>query len=390
MKTEEKENSKNKRQATLLKEKISEFKEVITKSITDCNAVYLVGHKNPDFDSIASLGAMALVCKRLKKAPYIVMDQEDIEKLENDNDKYYEHEMMEKIKEKFVVINLSDYESNKQDNSLLIVLDTNAYFRTPFKNHYQDFKKILVLDHHCVDDNTIKANNKLILHDCASSCSEIMYWLLKQYRITPSDVDYYTFLLIGINLDTKKGTKSNTMSSTRDCISELLELRKADPVKADLFLNPAYESVRKSYELFNKANWLTLRYAIAVDNENVYTKKEVAYAADLMESFVCEAAIFCGKNKDGKYEVSARSNRGNVDIAYIMRELNGGGGSLSNASCDPIYIDAEGELENKKLLDEIKDIIYLKNNGQKQKQMPRKRYYIKSKNIKKKNKEDDE
>ena len=106
------------KQSVLVKKKIAEFKEILTKSVKDCNAVYLVGHKNLDFDAIASLGAMALVCKRLKKAPYIVIDQEELDRIENDDKKFYEHEMLEKIKEKFVVINLDDYENNKQDNEL--------------------------------------------------------------------------------------------------------------------------------------------------------------------------------------------------------------------------------------------------------------------------------
>lgn len=374
-------------QSVILKKKISDFKEIITKSVKDCNAVYLVGHKNLDFDAIASLGAMALVCKRLKKAPYIVVDQEELDKLENDRKKIYEYEMLEKIKEKFVVINLDDYENNKQDNSLLIILDTSKGFFTPFKNHYDDFKKILILDHHKPDENILNVNNKLILDDSVSSCSEIMYWLLKQYKITPSDVDYYTFLLTGIFLDTKRGTKANTMDSTLECIKELKGKRGADEVKAKLFLTPSYDSTRRSYELFNKAEWLTLRYAIAVDNEEVYTKEEVAYAADLMEPFVCEAAIFCGKNADGKYEVSARSNRGNVDIAYIMNVLNNGGGSMYNAACSPIFIDGEGLEENEILENKIKDIIYLKE-VKEPKAQPRKRFYIKNRKLGKKIKED--
>ena len=368
------------KQSVLIKKKIAEFKEVITKSVKDCNAVYLVGHKNLDFDAIASLGAMALVCKRLKKAPYIVIDQEELDRIEIDKKKFYEHEMLEKIKEKFVVINLEDYENNKQDNSLLIMLDVNANFRTPFKNHYDDFKRILILDHHKIDDDTVMANNKLILDEMASSCSEIMYWLLRQYRITPSDIDYYTFLLIGIYLDTKKETKSNTKPSTRKCISELIEDCGADEIKAKLFLSPSYESVRKSYELFNKSEWLTVRFAIAVDNEEVYTRNEVAYAADLMEQFVCEAAIFCGKNKDGSYEICARSTRGNVNIPRIMNILNGGGGSMYNAACDPIFIDGDGPEENEILKKKIKDIIYL-NEVKKINPQPRKRFYLKNRKL---------
>ncbi len=69
-----------------------------------------------------------------------------------------------------------------------------------------------------------------------------------------------------------------------------------------------------------------------------------------------------GKDKDGKYNVSARSNRGNVDIAYIMHELNNGGGNNTNASCPAIYVDADSKEEEKDILfEKIKKIIYYKN-----------------------------
>lgn len=369
---------KDKNQSDVLKQKISNFCNVLTKSIEECNAVYLVGHKTLDFDAIASLGAMGLICKSLKKAPYIVIDQEEIDKINDDKEKFYEREMIEKIKEKFVVINLTDYRNNKQDNSLLIVLDTNKGFKTPMKNDYDDFKRILVLDHHKEGEDSIKCNHKLILNECVSSCSEMLYWFLKQYDIIPSDVDYYNFLLIGIYLDTKKLLKANTMDSTRDCVKELEKNYNVDLNRVNLFLNPSLESLQRSAQLLTKATWLTVRYAIAVDNNETYTKNEVSRAADMTTDIVCEAAIFCGKNKDGKYEVSARSNRGNVDIAYIMHELNGGGGSAYNAACEPIFIDADGEMENEILLNRIKDIIYLKHDESDSK-IPRKSYSLNEK-----------
>ena len=60
------------KQPDLLKKKIAEYKEKLVKLINDCNQVYLTTHLNEDYDAIASIGAMALICKRLKKAPYIV------------------------------------------------------------------------------------------------------------------------------------------------------------------------------------------------------------------------------------------------------------------------------------------------------------------------------
>ena len=71
-------------------------------------------------------------------------------------------------------------------------------------------------------------------------------------------------------------------------------------------------------------------------------------------------------NKDGSYDVSARSNKGNVDIAHLMYLLNNGGGNFNSASCAPIFIDADSlDKEKEDLYKKIDDIIYHRNTGKK-------------------------
>ena len=93
---------KNEKQSSILKQELNEFKDVLSSKIKECNQVFLIAHKNPDYDAIASLGAMSLVCKRHKKASYIIID--DVNDLPEK-----EKVMIEKIKEKFIVISLKDY-----------------------------------------------------------------------------------------------------------------------------------------------------------------------------------------------------------------------------------------------------------------------------------------
>jgi len=151
------------KQSELLKKKISEYKEKLTAAIKDSNQVYITTHLNEDYDAIASVGAMALICKRLKKAPYIVVDQKDFDSLSVEKS-----DMYEALKDKnFVIINLDDFKNNRVENSLLIVLDTNKGFMTPLKNNYDDFNDIIVIDHHKTDDNTIcrfEQSKKLFLY----------------------------------------------------------------------------------------------------------------------------------------------------------------------------------------------------------------------------------
>lgn len=358
----------NRNQIENLHRKLNDFKEKLVYLINDCNQVYLTTHMSPDYDAIASLGAIGLICKKLKKAPYIIIDQKDYDNLPNDR-----CEMFEKLKEKFVVINKEDFENNKVENSLLIAVDVNKTFMTPMKNNYKDFDKIVIIDHHMEDENTIKTKNKLIIKNI-SSCSEIMFWLLKKFKIKPSDSCYYTFLLTGIMLDTNEG-KKNVYPSTDLCKSEL-RIKGADDLAASSYFSLDFEEDRKVHRLINETVWKTLRYAIIVGNSEEYTKEEIAKAADYLLKYTCEASIVCAKNKDGSYDVSARSNRGNVDIALLMHELNGGGGNMNSASCPPIFIDAENlELEKQKLYKKVDDILY-----HRRLYPNRKRYRIKRKN----------
>ena len=143
------------KQPDLLKKKIAQYKEKLVKLINDCNQVYLTTHLNEDYDAIASIGAMALICKRLKKAPYIVVDQEDFDSLSVEKS-----DMYESLRDKnFIIINLEDFKNNIVENSLLIVLDTNKKYLTPLKNNYEDFSNIIIFDHHNTDSDTIKTKN---------------------------------------------------------------------------------------------------------------------------------------------------------------------------------------------------------------------------------------
>ena len=355
----------NKNQIENLNKKISEFKDKLSYLINDCNQVYLTTHMYPDYDAIASLGAIGLICKKLKKAPYIIVDQKDYDNLPNDRT-----EMFEKLKEKFVVINKEDFENNKVENSLLIMVDVNKNFMTPMKNNYKDFDKIVVIDHHTEDENTVKTKNKLILKD-VSSCSEIMFWMLKKFKVKPTESIYYTFLLTGIMLDTNEG-KKNVFPSTDLCKSEL-KIKGADDLLASSYFSLDFEEDRKVHRLINDTVWKTLRYAVIVGNSEEYTKDEISKAADYLLKYTCEASIVCAKNKNGGYDVSARSNRGNVNIPLLMYELNGGGGNMNSASCPTIFVDAQNlDLEKEELYKRINDIIYHRTD------VKRKRFLIKS------------
>ncbi len=336
----------NEKKLSGIKQSINDFKSIMTEKIEECNQVFLIAHEKPDFDAIASLGSIALICKKLKKAPYIIINDNFDDLSEEIN------EMIDKIKEKFIVISVDDYEKNKTDNDLLITVDVNKDFKTALHGKYKQFKNILIIDHHSEDENTIKTKNKLIELN-VSSCSEISHYLLNQYKVTSKDTSYYTFLLAGIYLDTNKLNK-NKFPSTLDAVSDLIS-KGADQSKVDDYFALDFESDRRVQYLVDKTIPITTTILISVCNDGEYTKEEIAKAADYALNYKCDATIIAAKMKDGGYGVSARGKGvDRIGIDNIMYILNGGGGNSFNASCPSIYKDSE------EIKDEIKDIISFK------------------------------
>ena len=335
------------KQSATLKQKINDFKDDLTDCIDGCNQVFLISHKNPDFDAIASLGAMALVCKKLKKAPYIIID-EDIKTLP-----YEVASMVDKIKEKFIVINTNDYKNNKTDNDLLIMTDVNKDYMTSLENDYKNFKDIVIVDHHIEDKSTVLSRHKLITEQ-VSSTSELLSFLINQYKISVRDNSYYTYLLSGIYLDTNNCNK-NVFPSTYEAIKYLIEVG-ADQNKVEELLSIDFESDRRVQNLIDTAHWVNLKFMIATDGNTEYTKEEVAQASDYMMKFGCDATFAIGKDKDGSYNICARSKDGSYGIVEVMNILNGGGGNECSASCPAIKFNDE-EIDDKTKSEFIRDKI---------------------------------
>lgn len=318
-----------KTQADILKQEINDFRSILTEKITNCNQVFLISHNIPDFDSIASLGAASLICKKHKKASYIII---------NDDYKNLSEEvidMIEKVKEKFIVITLDDYKQTRTDNDLLITVDVNQGFRTALDGKYKLFKDIIIIDHHNESDSTIKTKNKLI-PKTVSSCSEIMYFLLNQYKIKSSDPRYYTFLLAGIYVDNDQG-KNIKLQSTYDVASGLCK-KGADQSEVERLFSLDYASDRRSQNLLDVALPVNINVMVSVSSD-VCSEEEISRASDYALNYKCDASIVAAKLEDGTFKVSARS-KGHISVANIMSALcENGGGDMFKAACKYKFVD---------------------------------------------------
>ena len=301
---------------------ICELKKVLEEKINQCKQVILTGHIGADFDSIASCIAMSQIVKKFKTDVYI---------LYNDQETKVEpgvKQMIDSTNSTINYINNEEYKKIKSNNDLLITLDVSNMDILPCKEYLNNFKNIIVIDHHTENKNPIDTNHNYILGEVSSTC-EIITNLLISYKINFTK-NIANYLLAGIYLDTDKYTK-NCSSKTMNTVSKLLD-RGADIVKVNEFFETDFESDRKVQYLVNKANFITYSIAICVADENVtYTKEELAKVADYLLRFKADAAFAAGYIDDELISISARS-KGKVDVSKIMNIMGGGGNIYSAAT----------------------------------------------------------
>ena len=316
---------------------LEDFKDLrlaLESKLKNCSSVFIVGHNGPDFDSFgAAIGLCALSRFFYKKA-YIVIDDEQT-KIEPGVKKILDSE-----KERYRFITKSDFEELVDEDSLLIVVDTNKEDMISIGEDLDKVKDIIVIDHHTGNDKTIKTPYKHIDLESSSAC-EIVFRLINSFkaRIKQSEANY---ILAGISLDTKR-FKKNTTSRTLDIAKKLIERGASVDYVNNLFLEE-FESYCKISNLIVNGTAIkkisdSLLTPIQISftlNRNapktVYLKEDLAKAADKMLKFNgIDASFALGYLEDGTVHISARSNR-RVNVGAIMSELSGGGNAQNAGS----------------------------------------------------------
>lgn len=300
------------------------FRSSITDIILKYDKVFICAHDNLDLDAISSSIGLYILCKKLKKECYIVID-EHFEEIEAGVRK-----VIDKERNKISFINIDKYLELASSNDLLIATDVNKSNRIILKDYLNKFGGILIIDHHEEDGYTIKTNDKFITIGVSSS-SELVSKLLFDLKIGMSS-DTATYLLAGIKLDTDNFRK-NTDSDTLGICQRLMQKGASNEVIQSFFLR-SYESDVKISELLKQIEFNSLQFAITCDASNiVYSREEIAKAADKAMKYGVDASFMIGYINEEKTLVaaSARSN-GKINVGKIMSELGGGGNPTSAAT----------------------------------------------------------
>jgi cyclic-di-AMP phosphodiesterase len=319
------------------------LKELVKES----DKVVIMGHKNPDMDSIGSAIGILKVAQANEKNGFIVYDPSGdnsgvtklVNLIEKNND----------LSTWFV-----DVESAMEimtRNTLLVIVDTHKPSLLIEDRLLNKTEKVVVIDHHRRAEEFIKDPTLVYMEPYASSTAELVTELLEyQPKTLKLNMIESTALLAGIIVDTKYFTL-RTGSRTFDAAS-YLRSKGADTVLVQKLLKEDLDVYIRRSKLIEKAKFYKDGIAIVTANPGEkYDPILIAQTADTLLSMNgVKASFVISEREDEKIGISARS-LGEFNVQLIMEQMHGGG-HLSNAATqlEGITID-EAETMLKECID---------------------------------------
>jgi cyclic-di-AMP phosphodiesterase len=310
--------------------------------IQDSDRVFVMGHKNPDMDSIgASVGVRKMAAMNEVEG-YIVVNFDEVhgsvgrlmKELEEKTDFY----------DRFITP--EEALSKMTSKSLVIVVDTHKPGLVVDERLLSRTDKVVVIDHHRRGEDFISNPTLVYMEPYASSTAELITELLeyqpKNEKVVTLEA---TALLSGIIVDTKSFTL-RTGARTFEAASYLRTLG-ADTVLIQRLLKEDVDTYVTRSKIIQTVQFPYKGIAVASGEEsNVYDSVLIAQTADILLTLKDVGASFViAHRNDGLIGISARS-LGEINVQLVMEKL-GGGGHLTNAAAQ---IEANSIDEVRKLL----------------------------------------
>lgn len=290
-----------------------ENKEKLDKYINNSNSVYIMGHRYLDLDALgASIGVYEYVKSKGKKPVIVINDR----RLENGVKK-----ALENLKTLFSIKRGSSVKNKINSKSLLIIVDTNKDFLLQDPSLLNSFEKVVVIDHHDTNEQTIN-DGLLIIDKNASSTCEMITDLLDYEKLEISK-EIATIILSGIVLDTNNYVIKTTTDTFRT--SYILSKHGADAQYVQYLLKQDLKKYLARQKVVTNIKQIK-KMAVTNGKSNVlYRREDLAKIADTLLLFdKIEASFVVGKLDDKSIGISARS-LGRINVGKVLEPFNGGG-----------------------------------------------------------------
>ena len=302
--------------------------QALRELINQADQLFVMGHHNPDMDSLGACLGIRRIAEMNDKECWIVVDDEhphaDIQRLMKEIDNY------RTIKDH--IITPAQALEKATGNSLLVMVDHAKRSITISPKLYDQLQnRLVIIDHHRRGEEFPENPLLVYIEPYASSTCELITEMFEYQPREGKGLNKLeaTTMLTGIQIDTKSFTKS-AGTRTFDAAS-YLRSAGADGMMIQSFMKEDPQSFMDRNHLISRAI-IQQQLAICVgEDDRVYDSVTAAQAADMLLQVEGVAASFViTKRADDKVGVSARS-AGDVNVQIIMEKM-GGGGHLANAA----------------------------------------------------------
>ena len=307
--------------------------EILEKQIAEASGVLIMGHSNPDFDSIGSCVGMARFAMSVIDRAHADKDPSDRPKVNvviNKNVDSFKtcYAQLEPLGiYESVFIGGDDARDLVTGDTVLIICDVNNPFIFESGELAKSVSRIAVLDHHRLAAALPFDPFLQYIEATKSSASEIVAEIL--FRSSYADQlhkEEAEVLLSGIMLDTNNYTR-NAGAQTFE-ITHYLYTRGAHTGVVREFFNESIDELMLTGEFESKARiyrdsiaitWMSLDRPSAPEDRIIASK-----VADKLLNIKGVEASFALVRMDNDVVISGRS-KGGINVQLILERLKGGG-----------------------------------------------------------------
>lgn len=301
--------------------------------IKESSKVMIMGHTNPDIDSMGAGMGVYRLARDIGKNAYIVDSQE------SNTLQSFKQSLAKEVEYEDILISKEVAEENIDQDTLLVIVDTHKATYVEAPELLKKTDKIVIIDHHRRSADYIENATLTFQEVYASSAAELVTELL-QYAETKVELKTIEAesLYAGIMMDTKNFTFKTGVRTfeaaayLRRCGVNIIKVKKW--FQSDLSTFNKISGIVKKAEIVNDT------IAIAI-----YDKKEkdssviCAKAADELLTISDITASFVIGRMGNKICISGRSI-GDINVQIILEKLGGGGHiTLAGAQVEGMTIE---------------------------------------------------
>ena len=290
--------------------------QALRELIFESSNIFIMGHKNPDMDSLgASIGLWSSI-RQLGKNCNIIIDN-DITAID-----YYMTKLKKDDKYDNLFISSEEAEKNINDKTLLIIVDVHNKGYVNNLDIVERINRKIIIDHHRRSPDIIEGALLNYIEVYASSTSEMVTELI-QYMLQKPRIPKIVAegLLGGIFMDTK-GFQFKSGVRTFDAAAFLRSLG-VDTIEVKKMFTDSLDDYLLISDTIRNAE-VHENLAIAVCPSGVNNTVIVARAADELLGISGIDVCFVLCNINDSIIISGRST-GEVNVQVILEELGGGG-----------------------------------------------------------------